>query len=182
MKQPVDSFEVSSVLVGDGLGRIGICACPGRSFPPVIGGGLHRDMEADLGVIRDFGAAALVSLMEAGEKEWAGAPLARWRARVAAHGMQALHLPITDGEAPDARWEQLWQSAGPALHGYLRQQRNVVVHCRGGRGRAGLVAARLLIGFGEAPDAAIARVRAARPGAIETRAQEDYLRSRHVLL
>lgn len=176
------SFEISSLAIGDGLGQIGICACPGRIFPPVLGGGLSQDLEADLVVIRDFGAAALVSLMEAGEKEWAGAPLARWRARVAAHGMQALHLPIADGEAPDARWEQLWAREAPVLQDYLRQQRNVVLHCRGGRGRAGLAAARLLIGFGVAPDAAIARVRAARPGAIETRPQEDYLRACRVLL
>lgn len=50
------------------------------------------------------------------------------------------------------------------------------MHCKGGLGRAGTVAARLLIEFGQAPEDAIACVRAARPGAIETHQQETYLR------
>jgi len=53
----------------------------------------------------------------------------------------------------------------------------VFVHCKRGLGGAGLVAARLLFERGVSPDNAITRVRRMRPGAIETRAQEDYLRA-----
>ena len=45
-------------------------------------------------------------------------------------------------------------------------------HCRGGLGRAGMISARLLVESGVEPEVAIAKVRAARPGAIETREQE----------
>ena len=48
-------------------------------------------------------------------------------------------------------------------------------HCKGGLGRAGMVAARLLVESGYTPEDAIERVRAARPGAIETQAQERYV-------
>ena len=51
----------------------------------------------------------------------------------------------------------------------------MLVHCRGGLGRAGTIAARLLIELGIEPATAIERVRAVRPGAIETRAQEEYV-------
>jgi ADP-ribosyl-[dinitrogen reductase] hydrolase len=51
----------------------------------------------------------------------------------------------------------------------------LVIHCKGGLGRTGVVAARLLIELGETPNAALARVRAARPGAVETPEQEDYV-------
>ncbi len=44
-----------------------------------------------------------------------------------------------------------------------------------GLGRAGTVAARLLIGAGKLPEDAIGSVRRARPGAIESKSQEDYL-------
>ena len=53
---------------------------------------------------------------------------------------------------------------------------SVVIHCLGGLGRTGMITARLLIEFGAEPDEAIAAVRAARPGAVQTFAQERYLR------
>ena len=52
---------------------------------------------------------------------------------------------------------------------------SLVVHCRGSLGRTGLIVARLLIALGEAPRKALEQVRAARPGAVETRAQEQYV-------
>ena len=59
----------------------------------------------------------------------------------------------------------------------LRGGGRVVVHCRGGIGRAGTVASRLLVELGLcAPEEALARVRTARPACVETWEQE-----RHVL-
>ena len=52
---------------------------------------------------------------------------------------------------------------------------DVYVHCKGGLGRAGTIAARLLVELGVSPKQAIADVRAARPGAIQTREQERYV-------
>ncbi|MDQ0323699.1 protein-tyrosine phosphatase [Pararhizobium capsulatum DSM 1112] len=57
----------------------------------------------------------------------------------------------------------------------VRSGRDVVVHCRGGLGRAGTIGARLLIELGMEPATAIRQVRAVRPGAIETSDQEDYV-------
>lgn len=47
----------------------------------------------------------------------------------------------------------------------------MLVHCKGGLGRAGMIAARLLVELGMPPDTAIRQVRLARRGAIETPAQ-----------
>jgi ADP-ribosyl-[dinitrogen reductase] hydrolase len=44
-------------------------------------------------------------------------------------------------------------------------------------GRTGTIAGRLLVEFGDSPEEAIRKVRAARPGSIETRAQEQYVRN-----
>ncbi len=57
----------------------------------------------------------------------------------------------------------------------LRKGRDVLVHCKGGLGRAGTIAARLLIELGMEPATAIDRVRAVRPGAIETPEQKQYV-------
>ena len=58
----------------------------------------------------------------------------------------------------------------------LRLGFDVLTHCRGGLGRAGTVAARLLVELGASPDEAIRRVRDSRsPYAIETAAQEAHV-------
>ena len=49
----------------------------------------------------------------------------------------------------------------------------MAVHCAAGLGRTGTLAAQLLVLQGVAPDEAILRVRQARPGTIETPAQEQ---------
>ena len=52
----------------------------------------------------------------------------------------------------------------------------VVIHCLGGLGRTGTIAARILVEFGIEADDAIKAVREARPGAIETVGQAEYVR------
>ncbi|MGH7084161.1 MAG: hypothetical protein ACREFN_04140 [Acetobacteraceae bacterium] len=49
------------------------------------------------------------------------------------------------------------------------------VHCKGGLGRTGTIAARLLIECGRQPHEAMAIVRRARPRTIETPEQETWL-------
>ena len=55
--------------------------------------------------------------------------------------------------------------------------RGVAVHCRAGIGRSGMVALRLMIEAGEAPDDALARLRTVRPCAVETTAQMHWAMS-----
>jgi len=86
------------------------------------------------------------------------------------------HLPIVDVSTPDKYFEQAWDTAGETLRSLLQNGSNVLVHCRGGLGRAGTVAARLLIEVGMEPETAIAKVRKVRPGAIETSEQEQFVR------
>jgi protein-tyrosine phosphatase len=51
----------------------------------------------------------------------------------------------------------------------------VVVHCWGGLGRSGTIAAACLVARGAGAEEAIAAVRAARPGAVQTAAQELFV-------
>jgi ADP-ribosyl-[dinitrogen reductase] hydrolase len=90
--------------------------------------------------------------------------------------MEWHHLPIRDRAVPGAAFETVWPRTGRRLRAHLGAGRSILVHCMGGRGRSGTVAARLLVELGEEPRTAIERVRRARPGAIETGGQE-----RHVL-
>ncbi len=157
-------------------GRIGISFCPGKQGPALAGFDWKRDLAIDLDAVRTWGATAVVSLTEKHEMELLG--VADLETAVAARGMEWFHLPIPDVTAPGEEFEQRWYTAGARLRSLLIDGESVFIHCRGGLGRAGTVAARLLIELGiTGADTAIAQVRTVRPGAIETRAQEDHLRA-----
>jgi protein-tyrosine phosphatase len=86
-------------------------------------------------------------------------------------GMQWMHLPIADFSTPCQDFERKWEGQGPQIRALLRAGEDVVVHCKGGLGRAGMIAARLLVELGMDPEQAIKDVRRARKGAIETTSQ-----------
>jgi len=85
------------------------------------------------------------------------------------------HLPIPDVCAPGVIFTNLWESAGPKLREILHEGGKILIHCRGGLGRTGTVAAQLLVELGMKPEETINKVRKARPGAIESREQENYV-------
>nr|WP_261926049.1 ADP-ribosylglycohydrolase family protein [Methylorubrum sp. GM97] len=91
------------------------------------------------------------------------------------HGIEWLHLPIPDVSTPTDEFEAAWSTVGEGVRSRLRNGFNVVVHCKGGLGRAGTIAARLLVELGADPEDTIQRVREARPGAIETVEQERHI-------
>ena len=61
-----------------------------------------------------------------------------------------------------------------SLKAYI-EVNNIVIHCMGGKGRAGTIAAILLIDFGYDNKKAIEIVREKRKGAIETEEQEKFI-------
>ena len=132
-----------------------------------------RDLSADIKAIKDWGASAVLTLIE--PEELLALQVPDLGAVVRSAGMVWHHQPICDGHAPEAQFMRQWPALLRDLLGRVRQGGSVVVHCRGGLGRAGTVAALLAIETGIEPAAAIAAVRAVRPGAIETLAQEAFV-------
>lgn len=167
-----DVASIAQVTVPGFGGTIGLSAFPGRDFvrsdEPVSAEQANHALSA----IRGWGADILVSLIEDAEYELYGLPVLEGNIPA---GMKWLKLPIADMGAPDAAWEAAWNEVGPELRAILRYGGKICLHCIGGRGRSGTVAALLLIELGMAPKDAIEAVRSVRPGAIETRAQELYL-------
>jgi ADP-ribosyl-[dinitrogen reductase] hydrolase len=166
-------LQIAAVTAGPKLGRIGITFCPGKYDPHGMSGYWDRDLCLDLDAIREWGAAAVVTLLE--PKELVLLRVERLGEEVLRRNMKWLHLPIADVSIPDEFFEEEWKTAGAELRTMLHRRLDVLVHCRGGLGRAGTVAARLLIELGVKPTKAVASVRAVRPGAIETLAQEQFV-------
>ena len=87
------------------------------------------------------------------------------------------HLPISDLNAPNHEFKLKWETTKVLLKNELIEGKNIILHCRGGKGRAGTVAAILLVDFGHDKKEAIDLVRERRKGAIETEKQKDFVLS-----
>lgn len=153
-----------------GGGLIGMTLCPGKKQSQAESGSWNRDLDLDLDAIQQWGAEVLVSLIEPREYRALGVPDLPEKARKRFIHMD---LPIPDAGIPGPEWETSWKDSGQLLRSVLRRGGRICIHCMGGLGRTGMVAARLLIEMGIAPAAAVASVRIARNGAIETQGQEE---------
>ena len=88
---------------------------------------------------------------------------------LARYGLREVHLPVPDFTPP--RPDQL--AAGVrAMQQAVADGQRVAVHCAAGLGRTGTLVACYLVSRGLAPSEAIARIRAARPGSVETAEQQ----------
>ncbi len=83
-------------------------------------------------------------------------------------GIGWLHLPVPDFGVPE---DLDWPLVRDRVRTVLSRGDRVLVHCFGGCGRSGMMCLRLMIAAGEEPEAALARLRAVRPCAVETDAQ-----------
>mmetsp|Transcript_16583 Transcript_16583/g.58090 ORF Transcript_16583/g.58090 Transcript_16583/m.58090 type:complete len:204 (+) Transcript_16583:190-801(+) len=163
-QSPLETFVVDIPELGGA--RIAITPCPGKR---------ERDLGLDLDQLSSWGADAIVTLVE--DDELAYLSVANMKAEVERRKMKWFHCPIRDFSGPGGPFELAWRAgAGKQVRNILRARGKVVVHCRGGIGRAGTIASRLLIELGVAePREALRRIRKARPGAVETEDQEQHV-------
>lgn len=159
----VAGLVIYALGIGDGI--LALSPLPGS-------GGAYAD---DLDHIRDWKPALVISLTT--DAEFAAVRAGNLGVDLQAMGCRWVHLPIEDFNAPSeaiiAQWAKVSQSVLQALSGGGR----VLVHCRGGCGRSGMVALRLMIESGEEPDQALARLRGVRACAIETADQMAWARA-----
>ncbi len=146
-------------------GRIGLSACPGR---PDLGG----TVEADIRKLASLGISVVAVSVKKKELEFYGVFGLRNALREA--GLLSLQFPIHDAEPPTdvlatrALCTEILRWAGEGKH--------LLIHCIGGWGRSGTIAAALLIHEGYPPQQAIGLVRQSRsPRCIESTSQERFV-------
>ncbi len=154
-------------------GALGMTLLPGKRRDG-YSGPHWRDPAADARRLRDVHACdTFLLLVEdvdlAVSRAWATVPA------LEAAGLRVVRHPVPDLDVPQD--PAAYRVTLDDVLARIRGGERVVVACRGGLGRTGTAVACLLVDGGVPPDEAIARVRAARPGTVERRVQEDFVRS-----
>ena len=147
-------------------GRLGITMLPGRRDR-------GRDLAEDIAEIRKSGVTCVVCMLSGDEFEAFG--VGNLKSAYADAGFDVLYFPVLDQKVP-AKRNAL--KAIDWIAARLTEGRTVLVHCVGGLGRSGMLAASFLaLRCGIAPDDAIELVRESRsPRAVETKDQIAFVR------
>ncbi|WP_373388526.1 cyclin-dependent kinase inhibitor 3 family protein [Pseudomonas alcaligenes] len=159
MSHPYDLLDIPGL-----PGKLIFTPCPGTK---------DTSLAAALAVLKQAGASAVITLMPQAELDANGAE------RIAQHcealGLAWYHLPVADEQVPQEDFAQGWKASRQAMLEQLRAGQSLAIHCKGGSGRTGLIAVRLLIEAGLPRDQAITLVQALRPRAIQHPAHRDWI-------
>ena len=156
-------------------GRLGMTFAPGM-WAGSVRGRWERELAADMRALEEeHETDVLVSLME--DHEYRGYQIPELLERDSFGGIEILRFAIKDMDVPQEVESESIEAFVQDIAQRLEQGQNVVVHCRGGLGRTGTLAACVLVALGQhTADEAIAAVREARKGTVQTREQEDFVR------
>ena len=147
-------------------GRLGLTIAPGKKGKSPAGPTVHdRDLETDFAALKSeqVQVDVLVNLME--EDEGLRYGMGEYDAVAQQSGLTVRRYPIVDVDVPSDR--ATFAALVDELYADLQAGKTVVVHCLGGLGRSGTLAACLLIRAGLDAQAAIDLTRRCRPGAIQ---------------
>ncbi|GJN92406.1 hypothetical protein Rhopal_005436-T1 [Rhodotorula paludigena] len=128
------------------LGNFVLSSCPGKKVRmngEALKGGrgaICRDVVVDLQRARDeYNVHLVVCCLDDSELAYLGVPWPEYRAAAASLGLEVVRLPMVEGFAP-AGAAQLDAHLARIVCEYTLRGKSVLAHCRGGIGRAGLVA------------------------------------------
>ncbi|KAF8972953.1 protein-tyrosine phosphatase-like protein [Flammula alnicola] len=133
------------------IGNLFLSSCPGKKVRldgPIKGrSGVCRDLETDMKRMKELGVGCIVCCLDDSELAFLGAPWPEYEYFAKTIGIDILRLPIPEGLPPisasllDAHLVDL-------ISRYSMNSIPILVHCRGGVGRAGVIACCWMIRLG----------------------------------
>nr|WP_221189917.1 protein phosphatase [Azomonas macrocytogenes] len=146
------------------MGRLILTPCPGLK---------DTSLDSALDTLQAAGAEALITLMP--DEELSQNQVVDLPECCTHRNLEWLHLPVADEQEPEAPFDAAWAVALPRIHQLLSEGRSLAIHGKSGSGRAGLIAARILITCGVSRAEAIVQVQALRPRSIQNPAHIDWI-------
>ncbi|KAI8583155.1 hypothetical protein K450DRAFT_224472 [Umbelopsis ramanniana AG] len=163
------------------FGNLALSSCPGKKVRlngPVRGrAAINRDLDLDFARLnRQFGITTIVCCLNDAELSFLGAPWPRYYEMATKNNIEILRLPMMEGSCPHTIEEI--DIVIDLVSEKMSRGENVLTHCRGGVGRAGLFACCWLLKsrFCHTSERAIRYVRMRRsPKSIETMRQAEFI-------
>ncbi len=153
--------------------EICLSAFPGREHTNVFSIDL---MEEFFDFLDSNRYRSLVSLVEVHEfDQFISYP--KFEEKIGKRNFSWFFHPLKDMTAPDEIFRERFFETQSHLLENLRSGKKIAIHCKGGLGRSGTIAAFLLRHLGFSAEKSIELVRKSRPGAIETEEQEIFIQS-----
>lgn len=128
--------------------------------------------------LKAAGAEVVVSLLSDAEISALG--VTDLGEEIIRQGMVWYQLPIEDDCAPDKKFMKAFTSIKPALLRHINRGDAIAIHCRGGSGRTGLMAAILLLECGFKWADVQAQIQSLRPQALTLPAHLDFIHSHYL--
>ena len=136
-------------------------------------GGWNRDLETDIGDIAKMGTYTVISLID--EEEMKDLHVSNLGEVVTKHEMDWIHLPLRDTTVPTNDFVRSFVEMVPFITAGLCSEDKIVIHCKGGLGRAATIASMILGLHGEAATDSIKKIRKKRSSSCINPAQERFL-------
>ena len=153
--------------------EICLSAFPGREHTNVFSIDL---MEEFFDFLDSNRYRSLVSLVEVHEfDQFISYP--KFEEKIGKRNFSWFFHPLKDMTAPDEIFRERFFETQSHLLENLRSGKKIAIHCKGGLGRSGTIAALLLRHLGFSAEKSIELVRKSRPGAIETKEQEIFIQA-----
>lgn len=131
------------------------------------------NLQASISQLKLAGAQAIITLMP--DEEMTRYEVEALPEACQQHDLKWFHLPVEDDTAPRADFQHEWESQRQQVHNILDQNGTLVIHCKGGSGRTGLMAAIILLERGFTIQQAVSLVKTTRPKSLSLQPHIDYL-------
>ena len=155
-------------------GKLGMTLAPGIKADTIHGAWRwERDLRTDMRKLKGLGTDVLFSVME--EHEYQDFEIPDLYEAEEIEGIEILRFAIRDMGIPEEAKAEDYGARIRQIVDLLRGGKIVVVHCRGGLGRTGTVAACVLVALGCSAREAVDVVRGTRKGTIQTDEQEEFV-------
>ncbi|KRW98991.1 hypothetical protein PPERSA_11592 [Pseudocohnilembus persalinus] len=165
----------------------GLCHCPGKQLKMGRDGKPHnRNIIEDITYFKNLNQIqVIICLLNKYELRSIGVDYNKFQGICEKQGVQFLELPIIEMGEPEISFQEFYDFIDKNIIQNIKNKKNVIAHCRGGIGRAGLLAACTLIQCNISQNAtqAINMVRKIRDKrCVESRKQEDYVKKYQLFL
>lgn len=163
MKHPYDILQLENGA------KLIFTPCPGTR---------DTTLEEAIKTLADAGATTLITSMP--YEELAINNVETLPAVCESRGIKWVHLPVEDDKSPEQAFSDHLLKHKAELLGLINDKATIAIHCKGGSGRTGLIAAVLLLEAGQSWDDVKSQIQLLRPKALSLDVHVDFL-SKHYL-